>query len=312
MALTFRKYEPGDEAAILDLFHKSFGKPLKAEYWRWRFLNNPLGEPMIDLAWDGPTLAAHYGVSPVAVDVHGEPRPSALSMTTMTHPQYRGQGLFPKLAASLYDRLKQSGYFMVWGFPNDQSHRGFVHDLGWQDVSEIPMLRLEAPQGREQVSGNISDFTEFEQAFDDLWPRARSGYQIAVRRERKFLRWRFHLDSGNSYRFLGCRERGEWLGYAAYKTYGTELDLVDILVVPDAGADAQLLTALLDVCAREGLKAINTWVPLRDPTRALLEKMGFRNSAPITYLGARSFSGNQPEVSDVRCWRYSMADSDVF
>lgn len=312
MALAFRKYEPGDEVAILELFRQSYGRPMKLEYWQWRFLDNPFGGPMIELAWDGATLAAHYAVSPVVMDVDGQPLLTALSGTTMTHPEHRGQGLFPKLAETLYDRLRRSGCFMVWGFPNDQSHRGIVRDLRWQDVYEIPMLRLEVRDVRAQVSDNISEFVGFDPAFDDLWPKARFRSRIAVRHDRRFLSWRLHAGSGNSYRCVGCRVKGEWLGYAAYKVYGEEMDLVDLLIAHGTNADAELLAALLAVCAREGLKAINSWVPVGDPTHALFEKNGFRNWIPVTYFGARRLAESRTDVSDVRGWRYSMIDSDVF
>jgi len=64
MTIDIRPYNPGDEQAILELFEASFGRTMSGDYWRWRFLDNPVGEPKIDLAWDGTTLAGHYAVSP--------------------------------------------------------------------------------------------------------------------------------------------------------------------------------------------------------------------------------------------------------
>ena len=143
-----RAYAPGDEAAILRLFDRSFGKPLPEAFWRWRFLDDPHGAPMIELAWDGDVLAAHYAVSPTSIAVEGERRVASLSMTTMTDPDYRGHGLFGQLATRLYERLAGVGHVAVFGFPNAQSHRGFIRDLGWQDVHEIPMLRLEVASAK--------------------------------------------------------------------------------------------------------------------------------------------------------------------
>lgn len=57
---------------------------------------------------------------------------TGLSGTTMTHPEYRGKGLFPVLARSTYARMKAANMAMVWGFPNAMSHRGFVRNLNWE------------------------------------------------------------------------------------------------------------------------------------------------------------------------------------
>ena len=141
-ALDFRPYTSGDEGAIGALFADSFGRDLGADYWRWRYLDNPVGNPMIELAWDGDVLAAHYAVSPVLLKFKGADVLAGLSMTTMTSPAYRGRGLFPLMAERLYERMAAEGYDLVFGFPNRQSHRIFVRDLKWTDLSPVPMLKL--------------------------------------------------------------------------------------------------------------------------------------------------------------------------
>ena len=114
--MELRPYAPGDEVAILRLFERSFGKPLSEAFWRWRFMDDPHGGPLIELAWDGHILAGHYAVSPMTVAIEGERCLASLSMTTMTDPDYRGQGLFGQLATRLYaaaDRARARGRVRV-------------------------------------------------------------------------------------------------------------------------------------------------------------------------------------------------------
>lgn len=104
--MEIRDYKPGDEKQILKLFEYSFGKKLPEEYWHWRFIDNPQKQIMIKLMWDKEILAGHYAVSPIEMIVHGEKILTALSMTTMTHPDYIGKGIFTQLA-KLYIEMNQ-------------------------------------------------------------------------------------------------------------------------------------------------------------------------------------------------------------
>lgn len=311
-----RSYQPGDETAILDLFQRSFGQPLSLAFWTWRFQNNPTAGPMIDLAWDGDTLAAHYAVSPVTVSVAGQACLTALSMTTMTHPAYRGRGLFTLLANSLYAKMARQGYLMVWGFPNDLSHRGFVRDLAWQDIYEIPLFRLDLSTLRyaPTVSEHIVRLENFDERFDTLWEMAQPDCEVLVKRGCNYLRWRFSLHPHNTYHILGYAQGEQLLGYAVFKHYQDGLDIVDMLIVREESVGVELVQAVLDYCRQNDVKNVNTWLPLRHPLHLHLEKLGFRNTHPVTYLGGRLLNQlpGELDVTDVRRWYYTMGDSDVF
>ena len=65
-----RSYHPGDENEICVLFERVFGKPMGATesmmHWQWKFLENPLKEILIKMAWDDKKLAGQYAASPVS------------------------------------------------------------------------------------------------------------------------------------------------------------------------------------------------------------------------------------------------------
>ena len=147
--MEIKAYKLGDELKIIELFEQSFGKKMSLEYWKWRFSDNPFTSNIfIDLMWDNDLLVGHYAVSPVEMILEDKKILTALSMTTMTHPQYGGKGIFSKLAENLYKRLTEEGYTMVWGFPNNNSHYGFNKNLNniitkytsHQAVDEIKMF----------------------------------------------------------------------------------------------------------------------------------------------------------------------------
>jgi len=226
-------YKTGDEIHILDLFRKSFGRDLDKRLWFWRFRDNPAGAGVINLAWDGDLLVAHYAITPVISRIHGCDLLTGLSGTTITHPDYRGRGLFPKLARSTYDYMLQLGIGMVWGFPNALSHVGFVRNLNWMDIYEVPTLRLSLTKhfSLPVPSENVVKLDRFDDRFDCLWEQVENEFQIITKRDLKYLRWRYIQNPSVQYRILAYEDQGNLLGYAVFKQYRNEFQIVDILTV---------------------------------------------------------------------------------
>jgi hypothetical protein len=308
-----RGYRAGDETAILDLFQNSFGSVLPLEYWRWRYLNNPAGGPWIELAFDGPNLAAQYAVCGAALCVNGQRRLAAMSMTTMTHPKYRGLGLFPILAERLYGRLEENGSIGVFGFPNRNSHRGFVRDLHWEDLYEIPSLNLAIGRVRNDVTVApcIQTIDEPSAGFDGLWQKIKNQFPIWTWRDATYLRWRYNECPNNKYYFIVHAADAELSGYAIFKYFGNQsIDILDLqgeneTVVHD------LVHWIVAKAKNENVETIAMWSSLSSPWRLVLESIGFEMNAPITYLGGRAF-GRNPSFESIGNWGYAMSDSDVY
>ncbi len=309
-----RPYRAGDETAILELFQLTFGRPMAPAYWQWRFGNNPTGRIMIDLAWSGSTLAAHYAVSPVVVSMHGQDVLTALSMTTMTHPDFRGQGFFVTLADSVYRRMAETGMSMVWGFPNVLSHRGFIRDLSWHDIHEVPVFRRVLNEGRPlpEPSPRIVELDVFDGRFDRLWTEMEGRYPILTRRDSRYLAWRYGANPENRYTVLGCVDGNRLLGYAIYKPFQDSIDLVDLLCL-DEKVGVDLTCGVGQRAAAAGAQSVGMWFNVSLPLHLELEKYGFRNAEPLTYFGARRLRPEMgSEVDEFRNWYLTMGDSDVY
>jgi len=311
-----RPYEPGDETAIVELYRQTFDPSFSQADWTWWYQENPLGDQLVQLAWAGNTLAAHYAVCPVEMIVDGRTVKTALSLHTMTHPAFRGRGLFPRLAETLYARMATAEYAMVWGFPNEMSHRGFIQRLQWKDVCEIPMMQLRIDGFRKELheSPCVEHVKEFDERFDRLWELVAEGMVLARCRKRDHLNWRFQRHPRNRYSVLAFVRSNEVLGYIVTKRFQDGLDLVDFLAVDDREVTSALLHHAILTARRQDLSCISTWFPLRHPIHHVLEKLGFENLGPSTYLGCRWLSGSgfKVDVEDAKNWYYTMADSDVF
>ena len=316
-SLNYRPYQNGDELNIMELFKLSFGRLMSLDYWMWRFRDNPNGKIMIELCWDNHVLVAQYAVTPVMVSVSGNEYLAAVAMTAMTHPDYRGQGLFTKLGNRLCERLAQENYKMVWAFPNrNESHYGHIRNLRWCDICEIPMFHLELSDFRHKsvISDNIKEYTEFNGQFDDLWNEVKRDYTLIKTRDRTFLDWRFRRNPQYKYRIFGYVKGDTLLGYIIIKKYQTEVDVVEFLTIQDSTIGKNLICALVTICQKMGVTGINMWMHLQNPLHLDLEKMGFENRQPITYLVGRILQPFFDDLSfyDARKWYYTMADVDIF
>jgi hypothetical protein len=310
-ALTYRAFEPRDLEPSLALFKAAFGGRSLApgEYEHFFLHANPFGPPMIELAFDGDLLVGHYALCPAESRVDGALVRTARSMTTMTHPDYAGRGIFSSLAERLYGRVERDhGVGFIWGFPNANSHFGFTQKLRWHDLFALFFLDVPA-----QASATAPRVVPLEPA--DAHARLasvgapRSGVQPFARTSR-FLDWRY---AGKPrYRLVGLEGSD---AFAVVSTFeGAEaraLNLVDAFFGSARDASA-LVEGLACHAAEQGCATLSIWCDLRSPVWSAGEKARGRPRGVMTYAGVRRAALADTALDDPRRWCVTMGDSDVF
>lgn len=312
--MRFRVGVASDRDAIIRLFREAYSRPLGPSVWDWRFGRNPAGRGMIELAWDGSILAGHYAVSPVRMRIRGKDALAGLSGTTMTHASHRGLGLFPALARRTYARARRAGHVLVMGFPNKNSHRGLVRDLGWKDIHEVSKFSARVSAiGRTGHDSGIVELTHFDRRFDPLWDEVKDDCPISVVRDRRYLQWRYVDNPGDQYRIFACEDRRTIAGYAVLKRYEKELHIVDILS-RDADTGVRLVRRAATVAAEQGLRVLSTWLNPGLELHRELERLGFQPGAPVTYFCVLPLApeAGMRAARDYRNWYLTMGDSDVY
>jgi hypothetical protein len=316
-----KDYAPNDEKKILELFRLSFRKELSLDYWNWRFRDNPTKKLMIKLMWDGDTLAGHYAVSPVEMVIDGEVKLTALSMTTMTHPDYAGRGIFSMLAEELYKDIATSHMVsLVWGFPNTNSHYGFIKNLKWKDLSLVSTFCLRLQKFKTTSEKNtISVKTHFEKAHADTAQTFMENFTVKSRRSLKYLNWRYTNNPSADYTIFELRDadKAYFMVTKIFRSFnepeGFEVDIVELFFPPDANLLSSCIQAIKEHYHGHSILQVNTWIPLSDSRHIHLEKIGFSYGLPLTYLGMRNL--DQENISlreNFNNWYFSMGDSDVF
>lgn len=110
----------------------------KATYYlTWLYRDNPEGGVVGFDAWDGYILAAHYSTIPVCWSFCGTLYNGLLSLNTATHPDFRRQGLFTRLAEATYGAASDQNYDFIIGVANQNSTPGFIRKLDFTLVSPL-------------------------------------------------------------------------------------------------------------------------------------------------------------------------------
>ena len=126
-----------DIPAIRTLFAQVMGFQRPIEHERWKFAENPFGEPLAMLAEDSERVVGLYALWPTLLHLGNERVLGAQSLDTMTHPEYQGQGMFTHLASTCYELAAARGVGVVYGFPNASSYAGFVRRLNWHHTGDF-------------------------------------------------------------------------------------------------------------------------------------------------------------------------------
>lgn len=314
-----RDYKSGDETHILQLFKESFGKPLSEKYWKWRFLDNPLNKVMIKLMWDENKLVGHYAVSPIQMNVNGEQILTALSMTTMTNPNYVGKGIFTKLAEVLYNEESQKNNLKaVWGFPNNNSHYAFINKLQWIDLEQIPVRSLLIKKIINKTHSDISVVKAFKKEHIDAYQKLTLNQKIKIEKSIEYLTWRYIKNPSNDYCVFELIQDN--ISYfAVTKIFSSfskknkyEVDILELAFPADFECLNSLMNAIKEQYKEHDLLQINLWLSTNDNKYLMLDEFGFLNTLPTTYLGIRILDTRYNVLKEPQGWFYAMGDSDVY
>ncbi|MBR2737930.1 MAG: GNAT family N-acetyltransferase [Lachnospiraceae bacterium] len=309
-----RKSFPQYLKEFADLYTLCFGVEMNDAEVRWRYLESPYEGLFSCIAVDRGRLIANYSASPIALSYHGEPLKAALSLNTMTHPDYIGKGLFVKLASSVYQHLYETGHQMILGFPNNISNRTFVTKLGWKDICEIPTLQLDVKNVKKRktaVDFDIIEDNNFLLEYNGLATRD----EIAVLKPVEYLRWRFEKHPANRYyNFAICEKKnGAVSSRIIIKEFRDRINIVDSSFRNEEELYL-LINRVIEFALEKEKTFVTMWSKLGSWEHIALEGYGAVLTSPVTYFGANVFGDNvdKEDIYNANAWRLSMSDDNVY
>jgi hypothetical protein len=207
---------------------------------------------------------------------------------------------------------------MLWTFPpaRRETHRLFVRDLDFVDIHEIPKFQADLAACRfgRCPPGKVRELTGFDQRFDGLWERVKAHCEVIAVRDARHLQWRYCRNPAVRYRVLAHFDGDTLNGYAVVKHYEDELQVVDVLTLPDPDIGVRLVGAAAELAAQECARTVGMWLNYSHPLHRRLEALGFRIGAPVTYFCGRVLGSDVPAafIYDFRKWYVTMGDSDAY
>jgi GNAT superfamily N-acetyltransferase len=334
-----------DREALDALYRRVFG-PDAAEAsrlrWDWQYRLNPhnqSGLPLIWVAREGPSIIGQYATMPVALSVKGKEVGGSWGMDVMVAPERQRQGL-GELLFGTWDR--HVGASLGLGL-SPSSHRLF-QKLRWPEVGPVPYLvkpltrrafrRAEWPMAVNRLVsaitlpyvkyvsrtrpmlGEVRLTRRFDPSFDRLWERVAPEFDLAVRRDARYLQWKYVSPPHVRYTIATLYRENDAAGYIVYRharePRGKVTLVVDFLVAP---GDVAALSTLLRWVDREAHAADSDKIRcfcLHAGFRKILRAEGYAQASSSLQFVVKVNAIDLPSdfYRDTSRWHVMLGDSD--
>ncbi len=326
---------PEEREALFDFARRVAGEITlvhSPEHWAWQYEDNPgvtPGRAPVYLFRHEGRIAGHLGTIPVTLQARGEELRAGWTAGLVTAPEVRSRGAGVRLIERWTRDVDVS---LVLGTTPDAE--ALFRSLGWLrpagghlrsyakllDADAVIRKRVSNPLARKALSSvanvalsrilrtpsveggdlEVSTFDRFDARFDDFWDRVKGGYPLIVRRDRRYLQWKFGSQPDVPYiRLLAERSGGssagkdtgaakQIAGYAILRVMKRKpyvAYIVDWLAAAeDAEAWRYLLAASVDLLGARGVQQI--WCVVLSPVaEAHLRWFGFKlRESPMTFF----------------------------
>jgi SAM-dependent methyltransferase len=333
--LSINSYSAGDENIILPAFNEIFGVRRTLDHWYWKFRDNPYGSYKISQVFSGEgKLLAHYAGYPVPFysEMDGAPT-TFLSLQigdTMTQPEARGIGrgktsLLSRTAQHFYAKYCEGMVPFTYGFNTGTIKKLGERFLGYRYIDPIP-FRLrnvkQSPLPRRSVFDKIfSKYSVrtvdiFDDTFDYHFERCSPFYGLLVKRESRYLTWRYLDCPDKKYIVVSVHKGKAVVGWSVFLRKGSRLLWGDALFNKEHPETVELvLSHVLGKRSCKNVETVEGWFP-RSPLwwNEILDQIGFDVTREPDNLFPGFFileEGDWLEKLQGHFY-YTLGDSDLF
>jgi hypothetical protein len=321
---TVRTYRDGDEAAILDLFARSFHAPRSREHFEWKYRRNPYGNERIALAFDDAgRLVGHYSAFPVPFRSRDGNWIGHQVGDTMTEPTIRHVGRGPtsilgRTALHFYERFSEGKAGFNYGF-NVANIQKFSLRFLRSDRVEPVTYRVRAPLppiGRWErwLRGyQLEVVKETGAELDELFDRVARDYGFLIRRDATYVRWRYLQTPEAPYHVVAIRKWRRLVGWIVFRIRENRFTWGDALFDPHFPDAVEV--ALRHVVPSHPVDVIEGWFPPRPLWfDSILRDLGFETKPEPQDLSLMCVPFELADATDRMrsSLYYTWGDSDLF
>ncbi len=323
--ILLRPLMPRDQLKALALWQAAFGKTLDSSIWQWKYQGTFGNKCMVAEHASGELIAMFGGV-PYQAHYRGKRLEVVHLWDNMSHPDYRGvmggrRGVFVKTVDAFIDAYcGDNKAAMLYGFPGERHFRLGQHTLQYSRLAG-GMVCLQAELrdlAFTSKSGGVERLLNADERLDRLAEVFDGIFSFWIRRNRRFIEWRYFQHPHQSYWVYGF-PRG-WSGALHGLMVMTSADqagegvVVDFLLPPREEDALAFLAGMVQEWLWLEWQKVRVWMPSRSPYRKFWERVGFQAiPEPIGIIPTgRSFSSGLDWTWASNNFFYTMGDGDLF
>ncbi|MHC4139213.1 MAG: GNAT family N-acetyltransferase [Planctomycetota bacterium] len=290
------------------------------EFMEWQYYLNPAGTARSWIAKHDGNVIANYTAIPHKLYVNGKLELSWRVQDVITHPDYRGMGLYSKLSDAANNVLQSEDFPVNFTFPNEKSHQGFIK-LNWLNPNRIPLWILHKPQKikNERISLHIEPILKFTKTDESIWNSYRQKLHYALERSANYLNWRYTQKPRGGY-FPFRLTDGAKSAICVFKIYNNGLGekfshLIDCFYEDGFKQVEDIILYFIDYSKKQEATLASAWSQPKSEIAHYMNKHAFELNEHITrwfVLNINSTNLDKDEVCEFSHWHISMGDTDVF
>lgn len=279
-------------ASVEILWEQVYGGFSAARY-DWLYVNNPAGSSTVCLLRDedSGTIVGSTALLPRNLCANGTILRAGIAADLMVDHRHRSLGPSIILQKGILGRLAETGVDVVYAFPNPKSIP-MTRRIGYRQVAQrmalvLPLrsetfLRERIPNGgvrkavamlidialylrprlyKPLLTSGCRHFvaTSFDNSFDDIWSRIRSGYALIGEKTSAFLNWRYRDSPQGDYAVFGLRTRDQQAidGYVVHSRSDQRMHIADFAWDPARISLEELLVRFARWSRTNGAEAVS-------------------------------------------------------
>jgi hypothetical protein len=270
-----RLYQPGDEDEILTLLQPVFTNynkcKLSSDYWKWKYIDTPLGSIICVATIDGKIVGVIHSVL-LNIKISNKIILGSMGGDATTHTDYRGLGVYTKLV-NFIDKARDERVIFRYStsinpiiiktkrdqprisFPKEISYMIRIHDIDlhlknrprknrvviglgirvFKFVNRILRFFSSVPNSKNDFV--IEETNKFDSSVEVFWNNIKDGYNFILVKDQQYLNWRYCDRRGGDFFVFKAGTGGDLLGFVVVqldqKDGYSEGLIVDLLALPE-------------------------------------------------------------------------------
>jgi hypothetical protein len=321
-ACTVRLFQPGEEAAVADLFQRGFGSwptvetsASASDYLRW-FVTEPAHMCAVLAQIDGELAGVNIRCFMPAKMGSGAGVLLERGYASSVRPEYQNAGVMSAIRGAFDTLLPRRGDVLMF-VGNHPAFQRIRAREGARPIAKVQVLARELREPVAHAGGTpwtITDGTRFDERLDRFWAEASTSFDLIVERNAHFLNWRYCDARGGKYRIRMARQGEVLLGYSVLRINHGTGHIADVLALPER---LDVAAALIDdgvaLLHDAGAASVECWTGEHHPYRELLARSGFmkQHSIPLDGIIFTEKVRHDQLFRDRLMVHYMAGDSDV-